>query len=149
MKRRTAAVVVLALLASVEFFAFPVDIRVGDSWDTVTRRLSLVPRIPCSPETAHENEIASRIFLLPDMRCVELVGWRKHDAEGTFVLQEIRVGPRFSGYPGRVRWYDDEFASGRSELSLSGYTFPRMICYASILTIVVVIGRSYRRLRRP
>lgn len=145
MNRAGVTLIALLVLSAIQFVAFPVDLSVGDSWEIVTKRLRLVPRLPCAVGFAHESPVASEVFLLPDLTCVELVARPGDDPEGRFVLKSILTGPRFRGYPGKFRWLDDDFARSRSTLSLSGYTFPRLIAY---LCLGVIAALGYRKLKQ-
>jgi hypothetical protein len=46
--------------------------------------------LPCGVGFAHESPSASRIFLLPDLTCVEIVARPKNDADESSALSEKR-----------------------------------------------------------
>jgi hypothetical protein len=142
--RRTVAMFGLLVIGVVQFVMFPVNLRVGDTWESVIRRLRLVPRLPVDVGFAHESHVRSRIFLLPDLTCVELVALPSKDSGDRFVLHSIQTGPRFQGYPGKFVWLDGQYPRRLESLSLSGYTFLRLMSY---VCFGVFVGLAVQALR--
>lgn len=140
MKRQNILTTVLAVLAITLFFAFPVELSVGETWQSVAKRLSLVPKLPTPYGHRPTGQGGWASFLLPDFTCVELIA-RPRASDGTVVLESITVKPL---RPDSADEHDRS-TTEHQHISLSGYTFPRFLSYACIAVIFWQVYKNCRK----